>query len=83
MKVIVIIIIKLIFSPLMVTTFSLALGAACSTLMTICTPYWYNNIVIITMMVMLMMVMVMTMSISVIVPHSMIERNVSALALTL
>ena len=81
MKVIVIIIIKLIFSPLMVTTFSLALGAACSTLMTICTPYWYNNIVIITMMVMLMMVM--TMSISVIVPHSMIERNVSALALTL
>jgi len=27
-------------SPLMVTTFSLALGAACSTLMTICTPYW-------------------------------------------
>jgi len=24
----------------MVTTFSLALGAACSTLMTICTPYW-------------------------------------------
>ena len=25
----------------MVTTFSLALGAACSTLMTICSPYWY------------------------------------------
>ena len=63
----IVIIITITFSPLMVTTFSLALGAACSTLMTICTPYWY----IIFMMAMMMVILMMMISISVIGPHLM------------